>query len=527
MLLCLATASNAQPITQTQNTSPAPVFEGSPSKSQNPKPSTATWRYDEALQLWRNTQSAAGLAKDSTRNRGIAEFAFERNEGSYRRVQEGSSMNEYSFFTERYQHIGKYLYGYGSFRFTEGTTKNRAWSDVMRTYESTPYISGSAVPGRYDHQDFALTARVGTVSLGHWNLGLGLDYKVGDLSRLRDPRSRNRLLDYKITPAVAYSMGNHTVGVAGYYNRRKEKMPTLTTVQNIPNLYYYQMSGMEFASGTVNGYIGFSREYVNHAYGAEFEYGFRSEAFRSLNTLKMEKASDYIYEQYLRQPGRYNTYEFDFTSQNRFVTSSAIHELDVKAGITQGYADENRPQLVITTDPVHGYNSYHYENLMTFRKRYQYEAFDVEMRYRANFVKGQEVKKYVGVSAMLSGSTQKHKLPESQFDKRYVDINAEYGQGLLRNNRLWVMLDLGYHISSKTDLALADADSDYAKGVWLADMNYYKANAFKGMISVKYQFPLTVKKATSTWFVKGFAQTVKAQHSLDATTFGFSFGLIN
>lgn len=492
--------------------------------------------HDDMIQLWRGTQNASCLTIDSMRNRGYAEFSYYRREGSYHRVQEGSSMNQFAFTTERYQHIGKYLYGYGRFTFDEGTTKNRAWSDVMRTYNSTPFMSGSDVKGTYDHQDFDLTARVGTVGFSGWRFGLSLDYKVGDLSRLRDPRSRSRLLDYKLTPAVSFTTGRNTIGLAGYYNRRKEKMPSLTTVQNNPNLYYYQMTGLEAANGSIGGYSGFQREYVNHALGGELEYGYKDEAFSSTNAVSIDKATDNIYEQYRRKPGMYATYQYGFASQNRIIAETTVHQIDIDAAWQQGYADEYRPQLVITTDKETGFNSYHYENLLSFKKRYQYEAMAINLHYRLNFLERNSadakdcrtaIRNYIGIEGKLSDMSQKHLLPTSTFDLRTVLLNAEYGQALLKDNRLWFTVDMGYFINSKADMNLANEESQYAKSVLLKDMDFYSANAFMGKVSIKYQFPLVVKKTRNLFYVKAFAESIRAQHSLNRTNIGMAVGVYN
>ena len=214
-------------------------------QAQEPLSGQGHYLHDEAVQLWHNTQNAAGLAQDSSRNRGLAEFHYGHRSGDYRRVQEGGVTNTLSFYTERYQRVGRYLHTYGRFLFRNGRVQNRAWNDVMRTYGSNPFISGSAVAGKYDFLDFDLTARLGTVEWGGWTAGVGLDYRVGDLSRLRDPRSRSQLLDYKVAPGVSRRLGSHTLGLAGWYRRYKEKIPNLTTVQNAPNLLYYQMTGLE------------------------------------------------------------------------------------------------------------------------------------------------------------------------------------------------------------------------------------------------------------------------------------------
>ena len=218
------------------------------------------YAFADETQLWRLTGNAAGLSLDSAQARGVAIVDYSHRSGDFHRVQEGSQTNNLELFTERYQQIGKYLYGYGSFKFDMGRTKNRAWSDVIRTYESNPFISGSSVAGSYDHQDFELNASIATVPMGRFTYGANLNYKVGDLSRLRDPRSRINLAQYRLTPAITYSIGSSTLGLAGYYDRRKEKLPNLTTVQTDPNLMYYQMTGIATASGTIGGYNGYMRE---------------------------------------------------------------------------------------------------------------------------------------------------------------------------------------------------------------------------------------------------------------------------
>ena len=247
-----------------------------------------TYKYADETQLWRLTGNAAGLSLDpetcdSSANRGVAYFDLSHRSGDYHRVQEGGQMNQLRFYTERYQKVGKYLYGYGSFDFDMGRTKDRAWSDVLRTYNSNPYISGSSVPAKYDHQNFTLEAKLATVPLGNFTYGASLLYKVGDLSRLRDPRSRINLAEYRLAPSVTYSMGQHTLGLALHYDRRKEKLPNMTTVQTNPNLAYYTMTGLENATGTIGGYNGYMREYVNHEFGAELNYGFGSKQWKSIN----------------------------------------------------------------------------------------------------------------------------------------------------------------------------------------------------------------------------------------------------
>ena len=483
----------------------------------------AQYRYADATQLWRLTNNAAGLSLDSATNRGIAYFDFQHREGDYHRIQEGGQRNQLEFYTERYQRINPILVAYGSFRFDMDRTKERSWCDVIRPYNSNPYFAGSSVSGKYDTQQFDLTAAVGTIQMWGVTAGLRLDYKVGDLSRLRDPRSRSELLDYKLTPSLTYTSEPHTVGLSGHYNRRKEKIPGITTVQQDPNLKYYLMTGMEQAVGTTSGYSGYSREWVDHRFGAELSYGYNNGATKSLNAVSIERGSEDVLGQYKYEPGHYVSYQYGFTSRNRLSSGNALHQLDFTARYSQAYADEYRQQLLQEKND-RGYTSYHYETLITFKKRYQVKVLDANLHYRYSMVDGNAVNTYLGLKAALNSAKNKHLLPNSSLQYDHLDFTVEGGKAFLKS-RLWVDAEAGYHVSAKADLALADAATDYATQVLLPDMAWYDANYWRSHLQLTYQFPLTLKGTRSQWFVRAYGDYQKTNNSLQGSTVGASVGM--
>ena len=482
-------------------------------------------------QVWRLTGNAAALSLDpetcdSSANRGLAYFDLMHRSGDYRRVQEGGQMNQLSFHAERYQKIGKYLYGYGSFDFDMGRTKDRAWSDVLRSYNSNPYISGSSVPGRYDHQNFKLVAKLSTVALGHFTYGATLLYKVGDLSRLRDPRSRINLAEYKLAPSVTYSAGQHTLGLALHYDRRKEKLPNMTTVQTDPNLSYYVMTGLENATGTIGGYNGYQREYVNHEFGAELDYGFKGSQWRSVNALSLRMGREYVYGQYKYEPGNYRTVNYGLASRNRIRQDGQLHSIDLQLNYETGSADEYKSERVSTTDSETGIVSVEWRKILEYKKRYQLKKWDADLHYRLSWTKDEAVNSYCGLQYTLQSVSNKYLLYTSELKYSASNILAEGGYGFL-NHHLWLEGSLGYRIRHKADIALYDATTDYAQSVLLPDMPYYEANYWQGRLAVTYQFPLTIKGYTAQWYVKAYGSYLKTNNSLDASTIGLSFGLFN
>ena len=507
------------------------------------------YRYQNATQLWRLTDNAAGLGVDNSENRGYAEFGLKHRSGDYHRVQEGGQRNQLFFETERYQHIGRFLVGYGHFLFDMDRTKDRAWADVMRPYDSNPFYSGSSVPGKYDQQLFDLTAAISTIPIPmaggkadrELTVGAKLDYKVGDLSRLRDPRSRSELLDYKVAPAVTYSFGHHALGLSGHYHRRKEKIPNMTTVQTDPNLAYYQMYGLGEAIGTVGGYSGYQREWVNHQFGAELTYGLSlNSQLSTLNSIGISRGTEDVWGQYKFSPGCYTFYIYKAASHNRLTRGRLLHALDLEAEWQQGYADEYRQQLIQEKDPDHGYTSYRYETQIEYRKRQQLTTLDASLHYRLNVLApvccdsvatpsetaAPAIATYLGLKARLSSSTNKHLLPSSELKHQRLDLSMEGGHGLLKG-RLWLDATATYSHATKASLDLADPTTEIARQVLLPDMLYYDADYFRGQLSAKFLFPLKLKKHRNMFYVKAYGDIIAAQHSMNRKTVGLTFGLYN
>lgn len=487
------------------------------------------YEYADAAQLWRRTLNPAGLSLDTLTNRGVSYFDFSHQQGSHHLVQDGDELNRLLFTSERYQKIGKYLYGYGRFTFDMGRQFNRSWSDVLRSHHSNPYFSGSSVNGKYDFQNIDLSAALSTLPIKNFTFGARLDYKVGDLSRLKDPRSRTNLADYQLTPAITYTWHKHSVGLAGYYHRRKEKIPNITTVQTNPNLMYYTFTGMENADGSNGGYSGFGREFVNHELGGELSYGYKSNELQTLTTLSYSKGNEDVWGDIKYSPGKYKTTTFKVLSMNRIKTGGMYHNIDLSFDYQTGKADEYRQERVIERDPVTGIESTRWNTLITYEERYSVDLINANLHYRmqwANHHTG-ETRAYAGVKAGFESAEDKYNLPSSSLTVRRADFSIEGGYSLLRkNNRsLWIEAEVGYLASLSSDLSLNDPSTEYAQNVLLPDMNYYGASYTHGKVQIQYQMPITIKKHTNVWFVKATGAYLKTDKKTDMKMFGLSLGL--
>jgi len=481
----------------------------------------------DSRRLWNGSDNAASFTLDTMANFGKTFFNMQHSDGTFHRVQEGNQTNQLQFFAERYQKIGKYLYGYGKFLFDHGRTKERAWCDELRPYESSPFFSGSSIYGKYDFQYFDLTAAVGTVNFGGWRFGGRIDYKVGDFSRLRDPRSRSELLDYKFTPSLTYSSGAHTLGLSGYYQRRKEKVPNISTVQSDATIVYYTMSGLENADGTTSGYSGFMRQWVDHRFGATASWAIDMPRLRQLTELHIDRGEEKISGTYLYEPGRYYSYKYGIQSHTLLPRRHALHRLDLGLQYEQAYADEYRQQLTQTIDSLTGYTSYKYVNSIVFKKRYQLTVLDASMKYRYTALADNgKARAYAGVALDYHGAKTKRLLSLSTLEYGRLTPRIEGGYGWM-GGRLWTELSFDYSISTRSDLALADATTEYAVGVLVPDQTYYEANYWRGHAAITYQLPLSIKKWPAAWFIKLYGDYLSTDNSLNKKEVGVTIGLFN
>ena len=139
-------------------------------------------------------------------------------------------------------------------------------------------------------------------------------------------------------------------------------------------------------------------------------------------------------------------------------------------------------------------------------------------------MKDQAVNGYVGLQYTLQDVSNKYLLYTSEQKNAGSTFQIEGGCSLL-NRHLWIEGAFDYHISSKEDLALADATTDYAQAVLIPDMAYYDANYWQGKLAVTYQFPLTIKGYTSQWFVKAYGSYLKTNNSMKGQSTCLSVGV--
>lgn len=498
------------------------------------------------LNPWLKSTNAAGLGLSEVKAHAITELGYLWGNGDYHRAQEGDARNGLNFYSERFDRLNERIVVWGSFQFIMDREKNRAWSDVFSTYNGNPYIFGSSVKGNYDRQLFDFKAKLSTENREGFNFGLGIDYKVGDLSRLRDPRTRVFLADYAALPSITYQLNeNNVVGLNISARFKKEKMPNITTVQDDPNLRYYAFVGMEYADAVIGGYKGFQRQFVSNIWGADFQYALNQGNSKIVASIGSSIQNEEIIENIKQTPGTYKAVFYKGSVNYSLRQNTLLWNIMLNANIKQGAADENLQELVSVNDPVTGVNSQTWVTLYTYKNRYMNNLSDLNFKVDVCDINESKMdfKWKSGLEANVYGFKNSYYLPYSEFSANRANVSGfgEYRVFSKENLRIMLQANAGYELGFDNALLLSEGailepeigattykmgTYDVVKNILIPDFYYYGLNVLNFNVGSRISFPLKIKKNIIIGYIKAYYNPKFASDKQSWTNTGVSFGIL-
>ncbi len=481
-------------------------------------------------QPWAATNNAAGLSRIVITDNGLAYVGVERSAGAYHRPQQGNAMNTFRFGADRFMKIGKYLRVYGNFEMELGREFDRAWSDVVDTYGGNPYIYGSARKGNYDRQTFDIEAKVSTVEFGRFTFGFGLRYRVGDLSRLKDPRPRNIFADYSLIPSVTFRIGDgHTLGLDGYYRFDKRKLTGISTVE--PDKYtYYDFRGME--NVILSSTSLFGRAFTAKHWGGDIQYTYNTDRMVWLTGIGWDAMEDAVTGPERSSPGRYAAHTFSALTTLRVNTPAMVHSVTIEGWYVDGNADMYKQTEMSETDDEGNVSKY----WETTYSALVYRNYDTKasFSYRAYRTLGTgSYKWYAGVGGEYRSLENSYILPFSVRKVSVADIHVDFGFDALDRNGHNVLIEgkAGMRLPLKSNMELA-AVSEVSENVLVPDQAFFDSKNYGFDLRATYSFPLRLGEKLQRGFIKVYGAGVVSDYRNAAGnrtrrgTIGVSLGLL-
>lgn len=500
----------------------------------------------ELNNLWLNANNAAGLGFTNFESYGLSYIGYQQSNGNLRRAQQGDSNGGLIFGSQRYNKIGNDWYTWGQFSFQTDREKNKSWSNVFNPYNDSPYIFGDSVKATYDKQLFDLKAKIAKRANDTWGYGLSLNYNAGDMSRIRDPRTRTFIVNYSAQPSVVIALGqSQQVGLNIGLGFEKEKMPSVVTIQTDPKIDYYFFLGNENAYAVLDGYKAFSRQYTTLKYNAGLQHVYKSNNTQLFNSLSYLNRKQEVLGSERESPGNFKSQQFEFESRLSQISGKYMFGYQLVGNYKAGVANEYLQERVEIRNPETGVTSREWKTLFVYNNRYTTNSYNIQLQSDIKRLTADKTEYLwkLGIDMSAFGFDNKYYMPQSSFvsdiakigvfgavrlfekSKHAIVFNAKASQSLSLNNSV-VLNNIASTSPSIYDTNFEKATKRIASEITLFDANMLSENIFSYEMALQYSFPIQLKASTITGALKAFYNDANAMSLGNRQFAGFSFSII-
>ena len=562
--LSLANSSHAQHDSTTAQSSAAVVEQ----PTQLSSAQRQLWR---GLSLWQHTQNAAGLALDPLPQvtRGESGFSYGKTNSDLRTSQQGSSQHLGAFYAEQQLPVASWLVAQGRFVYGVSRYVERNWSErsngtelsllssdfsnrfspplnsdfstsptalgVSTLHHSlSPLDAGSEQLGRYDAQTVDTEFRLATSTPRLWNFGLGVKYAVNDLARLKDPRSRARSLQYSLAPAVVYTPRWGQIGATLWYERQKEKIDNVTSVQQDAQWNYYTLHGLEHLSGGAGSYQGFTRQWVNHTGGGEINIGREFRKAAILFSVRFQRSHEEAVGNNRFTPSEFEGQNLQISDFGKLRLGNWWLVKQDEVLWQRGYTNEHTQSLTLTTDPQTKIVSRHYETLLSLQKRFQTSRFAAFTHFRAlhttspweeTSLTHQQLDGFYGWSLGYENFEQRYLLSNSSRETQRILITLEGGKLLTKG--WWTSAEVGASLALNHQLHLSSTTSPLSS-LWEQQQMLDARHIGRAAFHLRYDFSMLIARIPLRFFARASADYATAfGTTLHGTSVSFTLGLLH
>ena len=134
---------------------------------------------------------------------------------------------------------------------------------------------------------------------------------------------------------------------------------------------------------------------------------------------------------------------------------------------------------------------------------------------------------YMGEMCDYKPVSKKYLLYTSAVQYESINPALEVGGQL---GRISVNMTSGYSFSTRSKLALANSQTDYAKQVLQPDMKYYELNYLFGHFDIICDLPVNIKKTATTLYAKAWYDILETKKygsdNLRKYQLGVSLGVV-
>lgn len=293
-----------------------------------------------------------------------AALTADYSEGNLRNIYTPASEVRAGASVSSYMRIRR-TFLYGRFGYTYDYGQNSRWRGFADPYRS-PFMLADSIPGNISRETYSMAAGAALQAGKHTSLGLLLSYGSSLLSKHKDLRNKNTVMDFSITPSVVFHTRTFRAGLDLTYSRYTEETD-YTQIDESTEKYLFEIYGLWLY--TSSGYSGadHSRILISSAVSGNLTLELLLGETRIMNVLSL----DYDYGS--QTETGYNNLRYGDTrtltwSDRLILTWGVSHRLEASAvsGQMLGYRFLQRQELdpdsgvriwVTYGDPINSYSS--------------------------------------------------------------------------------------------------------------------------------------------------------------------------
>lgn len=489
--------------------------------------SLSTFELMPLLNPWLMTSNPAGLIFNPDAHPGRLSLDYYGEHGDYKRVQQGNSLNQYSFRTERFKKLRKASV-YGKFSYDKSFEKGCVYTNINDPYRGTPYllIDTSGREDIYDREFFSVRGDISTPVFGAFSWGMGAGLSAGLSSQDRDPRPRNKVLDLDLSQGLLFSIPHFSVGVNllyAYYNEDIEA----DIVEEHTQVAFFQLHG--FDTYTYHVAASFNRLYKRHTGGGEGQVQIDLGGFNSLFGAKYlyihetaddgRKAGDASWS-YIKNDSELEGKQLEFFNASSFRHGNFLHSLN------SGY----RKRRMIGTEILQRLEQVGEAGAVDWveygrEEKYTCSYYDLNIDYsflllERGFARNMELK--LGVN--YYGNEQTYFLPNMDDSYRNRVLSASLAKSFFLGRH---ELALGAGIKMKENLSASrnfNESSFISEKLLLPDFEYLTSDYKAPWMHISYT--LDLDKLFDKYFISSDLSFYQGSNELKRTVINFTTGVI-
>ena len=480
------------------------------------------YRLDHLKQslMWNGSYNMAGLQQVGNIATSYSELFYRKDNGGFTRYHESDNSFRFGVRTESFQRVKKVVF-HGFVEYENFRGKNMTHSGQI--YPERYLISvADDIPGPKRGERYTLKGGISVPVVKKLFGGLMIDYKVGNLAKMKDVRHRTTMLDFQATAGLMYQGNWFSAGANYFYQKFHERVTFSKIAPSEENYLGHVYQGLFFSQSSVwnMSSLDLSRPFLDKVNGGSVQL-----EIQPVENLKFFNEFTYKRQEGKSGEGRENALTknyadiFEYRGKLAHLNDNWRQYLTVNTRFTEA---ENYNNIVESTN-VGGWTVYYqYGEALIFARRIvdlnlEYEITWGEL-YRPSWVAkaGYERAQRVSKSSLVNPFYFTQDVTTSTF-YGFANKHFSWGKGMLDTSVKagFTSGDGDKLIRHTSPLMTADMDESIipTQNELLLNQEYefLTANRFNGTVGVRYARFLNGISPGSTGYVDFAYDMVRAR----------------